>query len=84
MAGKTKQKPVDFEKSLSQLEALVNKLEAGDLSLEDSLQAFEEGVKLTRECQSRLVEAEQRVQILVEQQGELVSEDFDTEDEPEE
>lgn len=84
MAGKTKQKPVDFEKSLGQLEALVDKLEAGDLSLEESLQAFEEGVKLTRECQSRLAEAEQRVQILVEQQGELISEDFDTEDDAEE
>jgi len=83
MAGKTKQKSVDFEKSLGQLEALVEKLEAGDLSLEESLQAFEQGVKLTRECQSRLAEAEQRVQILVEQQGELISEDFDTEDDGE-
>lgn len=80
MAGKTKSKTVDFEKALEQLEALVTRLESGDLSLEQSLKAFEEGVKLTRECQTQLNEAEQRVQMLVEEQGELVNVEFDAED----
>lgn len=73
----TKKKAVDFEQSLNALEALVNKMEKGDLTLEESLQAFESGIQLTRECQSRLAAAEQQVQKLVEQQGELRLEPFD-------
>ena len=72
---------LDFEEALNELENLVNKMEAGDLSLEQSLQAFEEGVKLTREAQARLNAAEQRVKILMEEQGELVEADFDEDDE---
>lgn len=56
----------DFEKSLDELEKLVNDLERGELSLEQSLGAFERGVKLTRECQQALKTAEQRVEQLVE------------------
>ena len=56
----------EFEKSLAQLEELVELLEGGDLSLEDSLKAFERGIKLTRECQEALQSAEQRVRILIE------------------
>ena len=56
----------DFEKSLDELEKLVNDLERGELSLEQSLTAFERGVKLTRECQQALKTAEQRVEQLVE------------------
>ena len=56
----------DFEKSLDELEKLVNDLERGELSLEQSLTAFERGVKLTRECQKALKTAEQRVEQLVE------------------
>jgi exodeoxyribonuclease VII small subunit len=55
----------DFEKSLDELEKLVNDLERGELSLEQSLTAFERGVKLTRECQQSLKTAEQRVDQLV-------------------
>jgi exodeoxyribonuclease VII small subunit len=69
MAGRKKNQ--DFEQSLAALEALVARMEKGDLSLEDSLQAFEEGVQLTRECQARLQAAEQRVQVLLEKNGEL-------------
>lgn len=83
MAKRDKSSGIDFEAALSQLETLVGRLEDGELNLEDSLKAFEEGVKLTRECQARLTEAEQRVQILMEQQGELVAVDFDEEDEDE-
>lgn len=69
-------KPVDFESSLSELEALVTKMEQGDLSLEESLQAFEQGIRLTRECQQTLAQAEQKVQVLIEQNGNLEAIDF--------
>lgn len=65
MARKTPQ----FEKSLAQLEALVTEMEEGGLSLEDSLKAFEKGIKLTRECMTSLNEAEQKVQLLIEENG---------------
>ena len=55
----------DFEKALGELEGLVEKMEGGELSLEDSLQHFERGIALTRACQKALVEAEQKVQILL-------------------
>ena len=53
-----------FEEVLSQLEALVARLEAGDLPLEEALRAFEEGVRLTRLCAERLEDAERRVHLL--------------------
>ncbi len=59
----------DFEKSLSELEQLVEKMEEGDLSLEESLKHFEHGIALTRACQQALAEAEQKVQILTEKRG---------------
>ncbi|MCW8195182.1 exodeoxyribonuclease VII small subunit [Proteobacteria bacterium 005FR1] len=77
MVAKSKAKTIDFEQALSELEGLVSKMEAGDLSLEQSLKAFEEGVKLTRECQAQLSEAEQRVRKLIEEDGKLSSVDFE-------
>ena len=62
---KAKKQP-DFEKSLQQLEDIVEALEAGDLSLEQSLEQFEQGIALTRSCQEALSEAEQTVKILTE------------------
>lgn len=59
----------DFERSLRELEALVEKMEAGELSLEDSLKHFERGVALTRACQKTLAEAEQKLKILLEKNG---------------
>jgi exodeoxyribonuclease VII small subunit len=73
----TTKKPVSFEQSLNDLEQLVTQMETGELSLDDSLKAFENGVKLTRECQSILDDAEQKVQILSEQNGEIVSAPFE-------
>lgn len=67
----------DFEGALTELEQLIEQLESGDLSLDDSLKAFEAGVKLTRECQKQLSKAEQKVQKLVQEQGQLQLEDFD-------
>ncbi|MGI9282878.1 MAG: exodeoxyribonuclease VII small subunit [Endozoicomonas sp.] len=66
-----------FEQSLTELDALVQQMESGDMSLEESLKAFEKGVKLTRECQKALTEAEQRVQQLLENQGQLETRPFD-------
>ena len=56
----------DFEQSLSDLQTLVERLESGALSLEDSLSAFEQGIRLTRDCQAALGQAEQKVQLLLE------------------
>jgi exodeoxyribonuclease VII small subunit len=69
---------MDFEKKLSRLEEIVAKMEAGDLSLEDSLKSFEEGVKLSRECTSQLSAAEQKVKVLlsVDASGVAKTEDF--------
>lgn len=76
-----RKKNIDFEQSLSQLETLVASLESGDMSLEDSLKAFENGIKITRECQEALQEAEQRVEILTRNRaGELKTASFDTPD----
>lgn len=56
---------MDFEKKLSRLEEIVQKMEKGDLALEESLKLFEEGVKLSRECHQRLNEAESKVKLLM-------------------
>lgn len=76
----TKTKIADFEKALNELEALVAAMEKGDLSLEESLKAFENGVKLTRECQQSLRTAEQKVQLLLSENGELRTEPFSGEE----
>ena len=65
-----------FEQSLAELETLVQNMESGDLSLEESLKAFEQGIKLTRGCQKALTDAEQKVQQLLTQNGELTTEPF--------
>ena len=63
-------KPPHFEDSLTELEQLVDRMEQGNLGLEESLQLFERGVQLTRICQKSLQEAEQKVSILLEKNGE--------------
>ena len=68
-------KTIDFEKALDELETLVERMEQGESSLEDSLKDFERGIELTRSCQRALAEAEQKVQILLKKDGEPV--DFD-------
>jgi exodeoxyribonuclease VII small subunit len=71
----------DFEQSLTELQTLVERLENGELSLEDSLSTFEQGIRLSRECQTALQQAEQKVQILLERDGELAEAPFSTDDE---
>lgn len=74
-----KKAALDFEQSLTDLQNLVERLENGELSLEDSLTAFEQGVRLTRDCQAALAQAEQKVQILMERDGELEEAPFNAE-----
>ncbi|MFT7459959.1 MAG: exodeoxyribonuclease VII small subunit [Planctomycetota bacterium] len=64
-----KEEKFDFEKALGELEKLVEKMEQGDMSLEESLKQFERGVALTRSCQKALADAEQKVQILLQNAG---------------
>jgi exodeoxyribonuclease VII small subunit len=61
-----------FEQSLSKLETLVKNLESGNLSLEDSLTSFQEGVGLVKQCQTLLSQAEQKVEMLIKASGETV------------
>ncbi len=65
----TAKKNINLEKSLADLEALVEELESGDLPLEKAMKKFEEGIKLTRGCQAALKEAEQKVEILLKSAG---------------
>lgn len=76
IAVSASRKPRNFEKALTELEALVERLEHGDLSLEESLKAFEAGVRLTQECQQALTQARQRVQLLTAQDGAMHAEAF--------
>lgn len=68
-----------FEESMDELEKLVEQMERGDLSLEDALKSFERGIKLTRTCQQALQDAEQKVQILLEKNGQQTLEPFNDE-----
>ena len=65
----TAKKTINLEKSLADLETLVEELESGDLPLETAMKKFEEGIRLTRGCQTALKEAEQRVDILLRSAG---------------
>jgi exodeoxyribonuclease VII small subunit len=72
--------PINLEKSLEELESLVDELESGDLPLEVAMKKFEAGIKLTRKCQAALKDAEQRVEILLKNAGgDEVLQDFDVE-----
>ena len=75
MAKKDKQ--IQFEEAFKRLEDIVTKLESGDLSLEDSMSLFEEGIILTKTCKSRLEAAEQKIQLLLkDSDGNLSLEDI--------
>ncbi len=64
-----KKQDVDFEAALEELEGLVERMEEGDLSLEESLKTYERGIELSRACQKSLDAAEQRIEILSEKDG---------------
>ncbi|CCK77784.1 MAG: exodeoxyribonuclease VII small subunit [Oleispira antarctica] len=67
-----------FEQSLAELESLVERMESGEMSLEDSLKAFEQGIKYTRDCQNALAKAEQKVQLLLQKNGQMEAQPFNT------
>ena len=67
----TKKRDINFVIALEELEGIVEDLESGDLSLENSLKSFEKGIKLARQCQEQLSKAELQVQKLIEENGEL-------------
>ncbi len=67
--GMTSEKKFNLEKSLADLETLVEELESGDLPLDKAMKKFEEGIKLTRGCQAALKDAEQKVEILLKSAG---------------
>jgi exodeoxyribonuclease VII small subunit len=65
-----------FEEALEKLEEIVRRMEAGETTLEESLKAFEEGIKLARLCAKKLDEADRRVELLLREEGELVTKPF--------
>ena len=69
----------NFEQALAELEKLVEQMEQGDLSLEDSLKQFEKGIALASNCQIALQKAELKVEQLIEKNGELLKKDFEAE-----
>jgi len=69
-------KPLDFEQALTELESLVQRLERGDVPLDDALRTFERGVALTRHCQACLQAAQQKVEILLNRSGQPQVEPF--------
>lgn len=71
---------VNFEAALAELEALVERMEHGDVPLEESLQLFERGVTLTRQCQQALKDAEQKVEILLRKTAAAEPEPFDADE----
>lgn len=76
---KKKTDKINFESAIKELEGLVEQMEQGDITLEQSLENFERGIELSRACQKALQEAEQKVQILTQKQGEDAVEDFQVE-----
>ena len=76
---KTDEQPKSFEASLESLEKIVQQLENGDLPLEKSLELFEDGIRLSRQCQERLNQAERRIETLLrDNQGRPVASPFET------
>lgn len=70
---------IDFESALKELNTIVEQMEAGGLSLEQSLQSFERGINLTKQCQQSLRKAEQKVQLLLAQDGQTTMVDYKNE-----
>ena len=69
-----------FEEKMVDLEKIVSELEKGDLNLDDSVSKFEEGIKISKECNKILEEAEKKITILLNQNGEIEEENFVTEE----
>lgn len=70
---------VNFEETIKKLETIANELETGNLNLDESVEKFEEGMKLSKECTKMLDDAEKRISILIKKDGEISEEDFNIE-----
>ena len=70
----------NFEKNMSDLENIVTELEKGDLNLDESISKFEEGIKISKQCNKILEEAEKKITILLEKDGEVKEENFVSEE----
>ena len=70
-----------FEENIDDLEKIVSQLENGDLNLDDSVSKFEEGIKISKECNKILEDAEKKITILLNKDGEIKEENFTTEEE---
>ena len=73
-------KEKNFETKMEELEKIVNELENGDMNLDESLVKFEQGMKISKECSKMLDEAEKKITILLENDGQLVESDFESEE----
>ncbi len=71
---------INFEDSIKKLESIANELETGNLNLDESVEKFEEGIKLSKECTKILENAEKRISILIKKDDEIVEEDFKIEE----
>jgi len=72
-------KEISFEENMSKLEKIVQELENGDLNLDDSISKFEEGIKLSKECNKMLEDAEKKITILLKNEDKIDEEDFQAE-----
>ena len=72
----TDQKDITFKESMQKLETIANELEKGELSLDESVQKFEEGMELSKKCNEMLESAEKRINILIQNEGEIQEEPF--------
>ena len=72
-------KKESFEEKIEQLEKITNELERGDMNLDESLKKFEEGMNLSKECNTMLEDAEKKITILLEKDGNIEEENFDNE-----
>lgn len=76
----SKEKTENFEESMKKLEGIVTELEKGDLNLDESVEKFEEGMKISQECSKILQNAEKKISILLEKDGKIEEENFTTEE----
>jgi exodeoxyribonuclease VII small subunit len=79
---KDDKKEISFEQAMEELEQIVDQLEAGEVPLEEAIQLFQNGMKLSKTCHQKLTYVEQQVSLLIEEEGELVKKEFRLEEDP--
>lgn len=79
---KEDKKEISFEQAMEELEQIVDQLEAGEVPLEEAIQLFQNGMKLSKTCHQKLTYVEQQVSLLIEEEGELVKKEFRLEEDP--